>query len=311
MLSLKQVSKSYGDKQVLKSVDMDITPGSPVALIGPNGAGKTTLFSIIAGFVKADKGDVTLNDVELPHASQFGQLAVLPQDAQLDPRFSIDKQLRFYARLQGLTPRQSKAEVTRVLELVGMANERDKKPQQLSHGMRKRVCISQALIGKPKLVLLDEATAGLDPIHARSIRELIAHLANEVTFILSSHDLSELERLCERVFVFSDGKLTHYLNVNDAVSDEAVKSKSTDFLTLRMRSQPDDTFVSKINAMPNVHAVTSTQSREYVIEYNTSEDAFDIALLTFLKQEGCEYQQIYNGKTLENKLFQDEIIKES
>ncbi|MEM0911804.1 MAG: ABC transporter ATP-binding protein [Pseudomonadota bacterium] len=307
LLSVENLSKSFGDKGVLKSINMEVAPGPPVALIGPNGAGKTTLFSIIAGFLNADSGKVLLNNSKLPSPAQFGQIAVLPQDAQLDPRFSIDKQLRFFCRLQGLSARQSEQEVSRVLELVDMAAERKKKPQQLSHGMRKRVCIAQALIGEPRLVLLDEATAGLDPIHARSIRELIANLAGEVTFILSSHDLAELERLCERVFVFSDGKLTHYLNVNEASDNNKVLSKTTEFLTLRTRIPLPEQYVSELEAMANVQTVSLTQNREYLIEYTKTGDPFDISLLQFLHGHRLEYQQIYNGKTLENKLFQNEM----
>ncbi len=306
MLSLENISKSFGEKQVLNSIDMTIESGSPVALIGPNGAGKTTLFSIIAGFMKADRGVIKYNNIKLPDASQFGQLAVLPQDAQLDPRFTIEKQLRFFARLQGLTTKASRHEVSRILELVGMEGERRKKPLELSHGMRKRVCISQALIGRPSLVLLDEATAGLDPLHARSIRELISGLTDDVTFILSSHDLSELERLCERVFVFSGGKLTQYLNVNDASLDNVATTKNTDFLTLRMRSQLSDEIVTAIDNMVDVHAITATQNREYLVEYFTSDESFDVKLLKFLREQGYEYQQLYNGKTLENQLFLDE-----
>ena len=294
MIELKNVSKHFGSNQVLTNVSMTIESGEPVAIIGPNGAGKTTLFSLISGFISPSSGEVLFDGDTIPHAAQFGKLAVLPQDAQLDPRFSIEKQLAFFAKLQGFAKSAALSEVTRVLSQVGLVDHKTKKPQELSHGMRKRACIAQALIGNPSFVLLDEATAGLDPIHAKEVRESIASLSDEITFILSSHDLAELERLCQRVFVFEAGSLKQYSGDDD--------TSASAFLTLRLKQHCDgfDIVLSKLGGLKQIK---TTQAREYLIEYDASVTDFDIQLLQCLHQQKIAYQQIYNGKTLENQLF--------
>ncbi|TMO87746.1 ABC transporter ATP-binding protein [Pseudoalteromonas spongiae] len=294
MIELKNVSKHFASNQVLTNVSMTIESGEPVAIIGPNGAGKTTLFSLISGFISPSSGEVLFDGDTIPHAAQFGKLAVLPQDAQLDPRFSIEKQLAFFAKLQGFEKALALSEVTRVLSQVGLVEHKTKKPQELSHGMRKRACIAQALIGNPSFVLLDEATAGLDPIHAKEIRELIASLSSEITFILSSHDLAELERLCQRVFVFEAGSLKQYSGDID--------TQNHAYLTLRLKQHSDD-FDKTISGLNGLTQIKTTQSREYLIEYDASVTDFDIQLLQHLHQKQIAYQQIYNGKTLENQLF--------
>lgn len=294
MLVLENICKSFGTKRVLNNVTMTIEPGEPIAIIGPNGSGKTTLFSIIAGFLQSDSGEVRFNNECIPCQSQFGKLAVLPQDAQLDPRFSIFKQLCFFAKLQGIAAGQIHAEVHRVLDLVGLLDNQSQKPTALSHGMRKRACIAQALIGNPELVLLDEATAGLDPLHAKEIREVIANLSSTTTFILSSHDLNELERLCQKVYVFEAGQLKSYSG--DSAQDE------TAFVTIRLK-QDAENVLALISGLPNVLHVEHTQTKEYLINYATSGEQFDLELIKVLRQHNLDYLQIYNGKTLENQLF--------
>ena len=294
MIELKNVSKHFASNKVLVDVSMTISSGEPVAIIGPNGAGKTTLFSLISGFISPSAGEVLFDGKAIPHSEQFGKLAVLPQDAQLDPRFTIEKQLAFFATLQGFNKNDGIAEVARVLGLVGLLDHKTKKPQELSHGMRKRACIAQSLIGSPSFVLLDEATAGLDPVHAKEVRELIASLSNDITFILSSHDLAELERLCQRVFVFEAGSLKLYSGDSDTTSQA--------YLTLRLKQHLDnlDNVITKLNGLRQIKI---TQSREYLIEYDANVTDFDIQLLQCLHQQSIAYQQIYNGKTLENQLF--------
>jgi len=289
------ITKQFGSNLVLSNVSFEIKKGAPVALIGPNGAGKTTLFSLMCGYIFPSSGELTIMDKCPGNADLFGKLAALPQDAQLDPRFSILHQLTFYAQLQGLTKLQAKQESGRVLELVGLGDVAKQQPKDLSHGMRKRVTIAQALIGKPQIVMLDEATAGLDPVHAREVRELINTLSNETTFILSSHDLSELERLCGQILHLDKGKLTEHSALSQSMSNQG-------FVTLRL-SQAYDDAENILSSLPAVRHVYKSQAKEYVIEYEKSDEVFDIQLLQCCHQQGWHYQQLINGHTLENQIF--------
>ena len=295
------LTKQYGSKLALDNVNFEIQKGAPVALVGPNGAGKTTLFSLLCGYILPTKGTLSILGHNPGSSELFGKLSALPQDAQLDPRFSIAHQLAFYGQLQGLSSKQSQIEASRVLELVGLADVAKQRSDDLSHGMRKRVTIGQALIGKPQIVMLDEATAGLDPIHAREIRQLVAELSSEATFILSSHDLTELERLCSHVLHLDKGRLTEHPQQNNN------SEQQFGFITLLLLEQYDDV-EAKIQTLAGVTKVYMSQAKEYVIEYQKTATAFDITLLQYCYQQGWRYRQLVNGHTLENQIFKQETV---
>lgn len=296
LIEVSGLNKFFGDKHALNNVEFVINKGEPIALVGPNGAGKTTLLSILCGYIKPCSGNVSVFGNEPGKRGNLSRLAALPQDAQLDPRFSIAKQLTFYAQLQGFTKSQAKLETQRTLKLVGLEDSINEKPSALSHGMRKRVTIAQALIGEPEIVILDEATAGLDPHNAREIRTLVAQLSSQTTFILSSHDLSELERLCNRVLYLENGCLQQHHTLTNSID--------THFITLRMSKQQDD-LIPALNAIPQVVQVTNSQDKEYLIAFNAADGgvALDIQILQLCHQNGWLYRQLINGKTLENQLF--------
>lgn len=296
IIEVKQVTKHYGDKTALSNVDFTLEQGAPVALVGPNGAGKTTLFSLLCGYIQPSSGSIRILGHAPGHSALFGQLSALPQDAQLDPRFSIAVQLNFYARLQGMANKTAKIDVARVLDMVGLTEAAHSRPNELSHGMRKRAAIAQALLGSPEIVMLDEATAGLDPVNAREIRAIVAEHANTVNFILSSHDLSELERLCEQVLYLQNGQLKqHQTRGND---------ENTRFITLRMKQHYPDV-IANITKMQGVSDVIMTQDREYLLTITNAQghDSIEIELLSLLQKNHWIYNQLINGKTLENQLF--------
>jgi len=296
LVEVNGLSKNFGDKQALNNVSFEIKKGEPVALVGPNGAGKTTLFSILCGYLPYDTGNVKIFGSSPASSSTFNKLAALPQDAQLDPAYSIEEQLKFYAQLQGFSRKQSVIEAHRTLDLVGLKDNYKVKPLELSHGMRKRVSIAQSLIGSPELIMLDEATAGLDPKHAKDVREIVSRLSGEITFVLSSHDLSELERLCDQVLYLENGQLkTHQTSIS-------IDSES--YLTLRMKTL-DNKFIEAVKSLSSVTDVNLLQGKEYLISYDPTlqSSPLDIEVLRLCHTNNWSYTQLFNGKTLENQLF--------
>lgn len=298
IIQCQNINHRYGDKLALNNVSFSVEAGEPIALVGPNGAGKTTLFSILCGYLNPTSGRVEILGHK-PNAQQlFGRLGALPQDALLDPRFSVLKQLMFLGRLQGMSKSSARKEAERVLALVDLSQSINEKPQELSHGMRKRIAIAQALLGKPELVLLDEPTAGLDPANARAIRKLIADLSDEATFMVSSHNLDELEKLCRTILYLENGKLSQ--QQIDAVSSNA------GYLTIQLLDEFSPQVLTQLQSIPVVEHVERTQRMEYVITYDDKLDPyFDQQLLKFLADSALKYRQLIKGRSLEEQLFTD------
>ncbi len=297
LASCQDLSKSYGNNKALDQVSFEITAGDPVALVGPNGAGKTTLLSILSGFIRPSAGRVTVFEGAPGGKKTFGKLSALPQDARFDPRLTVRRQLAFYAQLQGFTGKAALHEVDRVLELVKLEQLIYEKPEALSHGMGKRAAIAQALIGTPELVLLDEPTAGLDPGNARHLRQVISNLSDQTTFIISSHNLSELEKLCHNVLFLEQGRL-------QPQTEQASSAQQKSYLTLLLANGSAEGLAEKLQLLKGFVSVEQKQKNEYLIKYDAQiAPMFDQLLLRCVADNGWEYRQLLKGKSLEEKLF--------
>lgn len=291
LITCENVTKRYGRLKALDSVNLKIESGKPIALVGPNGAGKTTLMSVISGFIRTSAGKVTVLNKSPGHGSIKHRLSVLPQDAQFDPNFSVGSQLTLYARLRGVE--NAKSEVQRVLDLVQMQDRIKSQPSELSHGMRKRLLIAQALLGRPEVILLDEPTAGIDPPNAKLIRDLIAAESGKTTFVVSSHNLDELEKVCDTVIHLADGRVISHGKISDAVSEQG-------FLTL----QADEDAKSFIESTAGLIHVNQNQHNEFIVEFDAvNYPQFHIAMLQRLADNNIRYKRLINGRTLEEKMY--------
>ncbi|MCK7633209.1 MULTISPECIES: ABC transporter ATP-binding protein [unclassified Shewanella] len=305
LIQCQGLSKSYGSKQALNDVSFNLEAGAPIALVGPNGAGKTTLFSLLCGYLSPSAGTITLLG-EAPNSPKLlGKIAALPQDAALDPNLTIASQLAFFARLQGMNAHVAAKEALRVLTLVDLAEVAQQKPPSLSHGMSKRVAIAQALIGSPQLVLLDEPTAGLDPANAKKVRELVKALSTTTTFMISSHNLDELEKLCDQVLYLDKGELSQSVSMR--------ASTDSDYLTLTMQNCDSEKLLQEIAKLSGVINISSKQTNVFIIQLDNKdkhkEENFpthydiEIALLSLLDSHQWQYKMLLRGRTLEETLF--------
>ena len=296
LIQCDNLSKQYPNKLALDNVSLILQPGAPIALVGPNGAGKTTLFSLLCGYIQPTHGSIRILGHAPGSKALQGVLSALPQDAALDPNFTIASQLQFFAQLQGFNKTDAKQEVLRVLELVELSDSAQAKPKSLSHGMSKRVSIAQALIGAPEIVLLDEPTAGLDPANAKKIRQIVKNLAGETTFIISSHNLDELEKLCDHVIYLEKGQLQQSVSIK--------ASQATDFITLTMQTCDMDKLHQQLLSLINVIEVKRSSDEQYVIEYH-KQSGFELEsqLLAVFNEQQWQYKAILKGRTLEETLF--------
>ena len=207
-LRLVGVRKRYSKRGpwALDGLSCRFPRGSVCGLVGPNGAGKTTMYSVVCGFLPVDEGGVDLlGEGPFDPWRLKGRVGILPQDAELDERRTCREFLRYMAALQGLGAAGPEAADT-ALRSVLLFDRADHRVGSLSHGMRRRVSVASALLGSPELVLMDEPTAGLDPVQARSLRRVLANHRGRSTLVVSSHNLVELEQICDWVVLLENGR---------------------------------------------------------------------------------------------------------
>lgn len=209
-LRVEGLRKRYGRRSpwALNGLTCHVPRGTICGLVGPNGAGKTTLYSVISGFLPPEEGSVDILGLGAFDPWKLrGRLGVLPQDAALDERLTCREFLRYMASLQGLSDSASWEASDRALEEVNLSDRADDRIASLSHGMVRRIAAASALLGQPELVLLDEPMAGLDPVQAASLREVLVRQRGRGTLVVSSHNLVELERICDWVILLEKGEL--------------------------------------------------------------------------------------------------------
>ncbi len=206
-LILRDVVKTYGRRRALDGLSFEIPEGSICGLIGSNGAGKTTALSVTAGLVHPDSGRIdVLGFGPFDPLRHGGLLSLLPQDSVMPPESSVRELMEHYALLQGVPPRETPAAVREAIARVHLSDRLADPVRTLSHGMKRRMMIAQAFLGSPALVLLDEPMNGLDPREAVGARDLLQTLRARQTVVISSHNLAEIEKICDFVIVIEKGR---------------------------------------------------------------------------------------------------------
>ncbi|MBO0995550.1 ABC transporter ATP-binding protein [Bacillus sp. SD088] len=208
-IKIEGLSKSYGKVQVLKDINLQIDTGL-FGLLGPNGAGKTTLMKVLSTILPWKNGNVTIYQHNLQKDGDKVRelLGYLPQHFHAPGQFTGREFLHYVGSMKGLTDKKERTEqVERLLENVNLQPQADKKVKSYSGGMKRRLGIAQALLGKPKFIILDEPTAGLDPSERIRFRNIIEKLSKHYTIILSTHIISDIESSCEKLAVLNNGEV--------------------------------------------------------------------------------------------------------
>jgi ABC-type multidrug transport system ATPase subunit len=207
-LTTSRLYKKYGKINALDGFTLSIPRGSITGLVGRNGAGKTTWMMTVAGFVRPDSGSVNIFGLGPFDALRHcGKVGIIPQDSELPSEAKVRELLINYGILQGLKRYEAAISADKLINAFNLRDKADSKIRALSHGMRKRVMIAQAFLGKVELVLLDEPLSGLDPVEADNMRKYIASMRGKVTIVISSHQLDDIERLCSHVAFIEKGKV--------------------------------------------------------------------------------------------------------
>ncbi len=265
MIEVKNLVKSYGDKLAVAGISFKANDGEILGFLGPNGAGKSTTMNILTGYLSSTSGEAFINGhdiLEDPIAAKR-EIGYLPEFPPLYLDMTVKEYLYFVYELRGCKlPRNT--HLKEICELVKIDNVFNRRINNLSKGYKQRVGLAQALVGNPNVLILDEPTVGLDPKQIIEIRTLIKKLGKNHTVILSSHILSEVQAVCDRIVVINQGKI-----VADDTADNLSRELTADHKLIARIDGPKDEVIKLVQTIPGVVSVVADLQREKgVWEYN-------------------------------------------
>lgn len=240
MIHVENLTKSYGDVEALRGVSFDIQAGEIVGLLGPNGAGKTTMIKTLTGYIQPGGGTVEIDGLDvLTHTRTIqASIGYLPENAPLYPELSVQAYLKMMADLRQIPAEEQIAAISEAVYATGLVDYLTRPIAQLSKGYRQRVGLAQAILHKPKLLILDEPTVGLDPTQIVEIRNLIRRLSKHSTILFSTHILPEVEALCDRVIILMNGEIRADARLADmATTTDAILVLQEDVADLSQQVQ--------------------------------------------------------------------------
>ena len=207
-IRISHLTKRFGDKTALDDVSLTLDAGVH-ALLGPNGAGKSTLINILTDSNERDKGEVLYNDYEITSlgAKYRELLGYMPQQQRLYDNYTAEEFLKYMAAVKGIAPARAREQIAELLKVVNLWEVRRKKVGGFSGGMKQRVLLAQALLGEPRILILDEPTAGLDPSERINIRNYIATVAQKMIVLFATHVVSDIECIAKDVIMIRDGRI--------------------------------------------------------------------------------------------------------
>lgn len=271
MIRVEGLTKYYGPHRAIHDVSFEVDEGEIVAFLGPNGAGKTTAMRIITGFMPASAGtaEVAGCDVYAESVAARRHIGYVPEHPALYPEMRVRQYLSFCGRLYGMGSAEIAEARERVIATCGLEERADYIIQRLSLGFRQRVCLAQALIHDPEVLILDEPTIGLDPNQIRQVRELIRDLAGDHTVLLSTHILPEAQAVAERVVIINHGEivaedtpqaLTAQLRQAQTVFVKV--AEPADSVSRLLRDMPGVSAVEKVEGDPGAHLVETAMDTD-------------------------------------------------
>lgn len=312
MIRVENISKRFLNVQALRKVSFDLFPGEILGLLGPNGAGKTTAVRIVTGFFPPSEGRVTIQGHDLFENPKEikRQIGYMPENINLYDEMQVLEFLQFVAAIKGVKRKDRKAHLDEVLERCGLENVRYKLIQFLSKGYRQRAGLAQALVGDPKVLVLDEPTNGLDPEQIIEIRHLIEYLGKDKSVILCSHILPEVSMVCDRVLILKQGQV-----VASGTPDELesrLKNKQEIIITIGdpLRGEEAYGLLTKIDGVEQMRIVSEKENSTTYALTVSAQSELRAKINQACVQKGIPVLEIRAERLSLEEVFMQIVLKE-
>ena len=302
MIEVKNVTKKYGKAVAVDDISFTIHDGEIVGLLGPNGAGKSTTMNILTGYIEQTSGEVTIegyNTLKKPKKAKK-QIGYMPEGVPLYTDLTVREFVTYMAELKQVNRKERKAKVQKVIEETGLKDVENKLTKNLSRGYKQRVSMAGALVGEPKILILDEPTVGLDPKQITEIRNLIKELGKTHTVILSSHILSEVSQICNKVIIINKGKIVA-IDTPENLENKVSKNNCI-YVTVEDTENKIKTMKDKIKEIKNIELVQENEdkTKQYLIEADKDVDLRKKIFSEFAKENITIFEMKKADTTLED-----------
>lgn len=302
MIEVKNITKKYGSFTAVDNISFKIEEGEIIGLLGPNGAGKSTTMNMITGYIEPTEGEIKVEgyDISKKQKKAKAQIGYMPEGVPLYSDLTVKEFVTYMAELKKVDRKTRKEKVEKIIEQTGLKDVEKKLTRNLSRGYKQRVSMAGALVGEPKILILDEPTVGLDPKQITEIRSLIKELGKTHTIILSSHILSEVSQICNKVIIINKGKIVAIDTPENL--EKKVESNNTTYVTVEDTENKIETMKEKIPEIKDIKLIKENEdgTKEYVLESDKDVDLRKIVFNEFAKENITIFEMKKADTTLED-----------
>ena len=310
MIQVENITKKYGNFVAVNNINFEIEEGEIVGFLGPNGAGKSTTMNMITGFIEPTSGKIVVDgyDISKKPKKAKKQIGYMPEGVPLYSDLTVREFITYMAEIKNVDKKEKKQMVQKVLEETGLLDVQNKLNKNLSRGYKQRVSMAGALVGNPKVIILDEPTVGLDPKQVTEIRALIKKLGETHTVILSSHILSEVSQICNRVIIINKGQIVA-VDTPENLERKVVKDNSV-YVTVEDSENKMKNIKEKLENVKEVKLIEENEdkTKKYMITANEDIDLRKNIFEVLAKEQITIFEMKKADATLEDAFM--ELIKE-
>ena len=306
MIEVKNVTKKYGNFVAVDNISFNIKEGEIIGLLGPNGAGKSTTMNMITGFIEQTEGEIIIDGYDMLKKPKKAkkEIGYMPEGVPLYTDLTVKEFVSYMAQIKKVDRKIRKEQIEKTIEETGLKDVEKKLIKNLSRGYKQRVSMAGALVGKPKILILDEPTVGLDPKQITEIRELIKKLGKTHTVILSSHILSEVSQICNKVIIINKGKIVAIDTPQNL--ENAVSKNNNIYVTIEDPENKIETVKDKIEGIKDIKLVATNDdgTKHYCIESEGEKDLIKTIFAEFAKENITIYEMKKQDVTLEDAFIE-------